>query len=145
MLFASNSIRRARLGRSGVTSLEFALTAVPFLWLMFGIFDLARYFFIVQALITLMTDVQRFIFVAGENGAVQQYQGTLAYKNGYASVVVPPPLDPTQGALSVTYLNLAGGFGVNQVQVTLNYPFTAMTPGLSLLNGMIQEQATYSY
>jgi Flp pilus assembly protein TadG len=142
---AFNSTRRKRLGCSGVSSLEFALIALPFMWLMFGIFDLARYLFIVQALVTLMTDVQRFVFVAGENVAVQQYQGPIAYTNGHASVVVPPPLDPTQGTLSVTYLNLAGGFGVNQVQVTLNYPFTAMTPGFALLDGTIQEQATYSY
>jgi hypothetical protein len=144
MLFAFNNIRRNQLGRSGVASLEFALVALPFLWLVFGIFDLARYLFIVQAPVTLMTDVQRFIYVAGENAAVQ-YQGPVAYTNGYTSVVVPPPLDPTQGHLSVTYLNLAGGFGVNQVQVTLSYPFTAMTPGFSLLNGTIQEQTTYSY
>jgi hypothetical protein len=145
MSFVSNSDHAGRLGRSGVTSLEFALIAVPFLWLMFGIFDLARYLFIVQGLVTLMTDVQRFVFVAGENVAVQQYQGPITYTNGYASVVVPPSLDPTLGNLSVTYLNLAGGFGVNQVQVTLAYPFTAMTPGLGALDGMIQEQATYSY
>ena len=35
--------------------------------------------------------------------------------------------------------------GVSQVQVTVQYPFDANTPGLSALSGLLQQTATYSY
>jgi hypothetical protein len=156
---SSVSNRRSCLGNAGVTSLELALVLVVFMWLLMGVFDLGRYFFTVQSMVTLMAEAGRYVTIAGEGsgtalqGVAAQGAGPECYAiNTFSSIsaVVPPPLlDPTQGQICINVLT-PFGLGVNQIQVTVNYPFTAFTPGLSGLNGTLTENpltetATYSY
>jgi hypothetical protein len=134
--------------------------------MLLSVFDLARYLFTVQSMLTLMMD-------AGRYGVVQpltaQISGTPATWASQTTVTVPPLLDPNQGCVSLAFNNFATGNGVNQVIVTVIYPFTATTPWLSELSntlpetpavqqvlqyggcaglassGMLMETATYSY
>lgn len=147
-----------RLGRAGVTSLEFALVAVPFLWLILAVTDLGQYFFTVQAMTTMVADMQRFMMLAPD-GAVGCYPFN-ARPN--TSTIIQPPsapplmLDPAQGTVCITNLAATGpanGGGVNWIQVTVQYPFVPITPGLGALSATndgvvdnrLSQQATYSY
>jgi hypothetical protein len=137
MSFVSNSGRRGWLGSAGVTSLELALVLLPFLFLMTAVFDLGRYLFTVQSMVTLMTEAARY-------SKVYPDQTPLCGVNTWPNTAtVAPLLDPTQVNLCITSLNPT--YGVMQVQVTVTYPFTAATPGLSTLDGTLTETATYSY
>jgi hypothetical protein len=143
MSFGSNKRGQGRLGRAGATSLELALVLLPFLVLLLGTFDLARYFFTVQAIETLTTDAARYAVVNG-NAAVTKPStgpyGPLGIDTWASETNVPVPalLDPTQGTICISYAATLLGFGVNTVQVTVVYPFTAMLPGLSALNKTLQ-------
>lgn len=135
MSSVSNRIRRCLIGREGVTSLEFALVFVPFLWLMFGIFDIGRYFFTVQSMVTLMTAAERCVIV---NPNQQNWPGCL----GTGTLV--PLLDPSLVSVAISGPSNSPG-AVTQIQVTVTYQFAAITPGLGLLSGPLTETTTYSY
>jgi Flp pilus assembly protein TadG len=134
MLSGSNKVRR-RLGRSGVTSLEAALIMLPFLFIVLLTFDLARYLFIVQSMLTVMTDAERAAMI----GTVQNC-ATGWWPN---TAIVAPLLDPSQVYLCVEPINATGT--VNQIQVTVRYPYTTATPMFGALNGTLSETTTYSY
>jgi Flp pilus assembly protein TadG len=148
MSFVSNSRRRGGLGCAGVTSLELALVIVPFLWMLLGIFDLGRYLFTVQSMVTLMTDAQRTVLVAVENqNQTTNFHGlyTLDEWSAATGAVLPPLLfDTAHGQVNVTF---QGGYGVTQVQVQVIYPFHFL-PLFWFLDppkNLLQEAAIYSY
>jgi hypothetical protein len=121
-----------------VTSLELALVLVAFLWMMMGIFDLARYLVIVQSLVTLMTDAERYA-VIDPLDATNYCFGAATWPNTATSA---PLLDPNQVNVSICQVTVAG---VNQMQVTATYPFAAITPGLEALNGTVTETTIYAW
>jgi hypothetical protein len=135
----SNSRRLGSLGRSGVTSLELALILAPFLWLMLGIFDLGRYFFTVQSMVTLMAEAERFAIVNPSAVAWPPCS-----RGNWSSVAnATPLLDPAQVDVCIQAVNVGA---VTQIQVQVTYPFSAMTPGLkSALDGPLTETTTYIY
>lgn len=144
-----------RPSSAGVTSLELALVLVPFLLIVMATFDIARYLFTVQAMVSLMTDSARYVMVQNAGGSygtgfssAQQTIAAFIGTTGAPQGVTPSPLlDPTQGQISINFLNQNSlpPLGVSQIQVIVTYPFTANTPGLSLLSGTLTETATYSY
>jgi Flp pilus assembly protein TadG len=143
MSFVSNRTSQGRLGRAGATSLELALVLIPFLLLMFGTFDLARYFFTVQAIETLTTDAARYAVINGNAAVTKPSTGPYGPLGidiwaSQTNVPVPALLDPTQGTICIAYGATVAGLGVNRVQVTVVYPFTAMLPGLGALNTTLQ-------
>jgi hypothetical protein len=144
MSSASNRRRRG-LGCAGISSLEFALVFVPFIWLMTGIFDIGRYFFTIQSMATLMSEAERYSMI----NPLWAPCGTDSWADA-ASLV--PLLDSTQINLCVIAINgpgSAGAGGVSQVQLTVTYPFTAVTPGLGLLDhtssNPLTQTSTISY
>ncbi len=131
--------------RSGVSSLEWALVAATFMLMIFSIFDLVRYVVVVQSVATVMMQAGRACLLGNcpESGST--------WPN--LSMFVIPMLDPAQ--FNVTALadgnatTCPGGTpqpsaasnGVNVIQVTVQYPYTAMTPWMSALNGTVCESA----
>jgi Flp pilus assembly protein TadG len=161
--------RRSRSGRgnSGVASLELALVLVVFMVLLVGTFDLARYFYTVEAMTTLLADAGRYSMIRGSTAITKG--GPIPIDSWISdplvTVGIPPLLDPAQGTICIAYTESGTlAVGVNTLQVTVIYPFTAMTPGLSALSetmqttrsgqgrcraappaNMLVERATYSY
>lgn len=156
MSSASNRSRRL-LRRRGTTTLEFALILIPFLWLIMSMFDLGRYLYTIQALVTQMADAHRFEIISHSiNSSNGMPQGCSDF-NDWSSLTAaapPPMLDPSQGTVCVTLISSQTQWGATQVQVTVQYPFIPITPGLAALTHVIEsdgtdnrlvEQATYSY
>jgi hypothetical protein len=123
-------------GDAGTTSVEFAIILLAFLWLLLGTIDLARYFYTVQAVVGLMSEAGRVSLMDPEWGPCGN--------NSWTDIAtISPLLDSNQVNLCVSQ-GLAG-VGVNTVKVTVTYPFTPYTPGLSALAGTITETTTYTY
>jgi hypothetical protein len=116
-----------------MTSLEAALVMVPLFLMMLSLFDIARYFFTVQAMLTVMTETERAAMVSP-----LQRCGTGWWPN---TASVAPLLDASQVYLCVGTVNGAGA--VTQIQVTVQYPFAANF--LTLLSGTLTETTTHSY
>jgi len=151
MSFVSSS-GRTRSGRAGVSSLELALVLVAFLLLITGIFDVGRYLFTIQSMVTLMNDAARYEMVLANFASTVQPEGISAWtgKTGSAilpPVAVPPLIDGARGTISVRFLNQNNvpAPSMTQMTVTVAYPFLASSPLLRGLNGTLTETATYSY
>jgi len=151
---AADQRRWGRLGRAGVTSLELALVMVPFMYLLMAVTDLARYFFTIQAMTTLMNDTIRYdwlyyvdhnTFSSMDGGCYTTFSAAQAVSGVAASPLLSNTTDPTI-QLCVDYnpvTNVATGqYGgaVYQSLVVVQYPFTTITPGLSGLNGTLTVQ-----
>lgn len=132
----SNSNRRRGCSRAGTTSLEFALILTAFLWLVLGTIDIARYFFMVQGVLGVMSEAGRVSLMDPDWGPC----GTDTWDNIGS---VAPLLNPAQVYLCVTQGYV--GSGPTTVSVTVTYPFTPFTPGLSALTGTISESTSYTY
>ena len=147
-------MRRILRERSGITSLEWALVAAAFFLTMLSIFDLARYVVVLQSVATVMSEAGRACAVnSGNCPASGGSNGTWPQLS-----TIAPMLDPTAFTvmISTDTSGLPGNFPksnpnqsqksrTNPMQVTVSYPFTAMTPWMSSLNGTITESATYFY
>ena len=133
---SSNPQRHGRLGRSGTTSLELAFILVPFFWFVMGIVDLTRYLFTVHEMVTLMTDVGRYSLVYPNIAPVYSW---IPWPDTATSA---PLLDPNLITLSVTPLSTNG---VTQIQIIVQYPFIATTPGFSVLNGALTETTIVAF
>jgi hypothetical protein len=137
---SSVSNKRKKRGRwqSGVTSLELALVMVPFFLMMLGTFDLVRYLYTEQALLTVMSEAGRFAMTVPRN------QWQICGIGSWAETAsLAPLLDAQQVNVCIGSVNTVGI--VNQVQVTVQYPFTATTPLLSALDGTLTQTTIYSY
>jgi Flp pilus assembly protein TadG len=116
--------------------LELALVLVPFVWLMLGTIDIARYIFTLQQVVGLLSEAGRMSLTSIDWAPF----GT----NSWAGIsTVAPLLDPTQVTLDVT--QGLSGVGVYYSSVTVQYPFVAYTPGLAMLSGTITETTNYAY
>jgi Flp pilus assembly protein TadG len=143
------SLRTILRERSGVSSLEWALVAAAFMLTIISLFDLVRYVVVVQSVATVMMQAGRACLL----GDCPESSST--WTNLPAFVI--PMLDPSQ--FNVTALangnatTCPGGSpqvssssnGVNVIQVTVQYPYTAMAPWMSALNGTVCENAIYFY
>jgi hypothetical protein len=143
---------KPRLGCAGVTSLELALVLAGFMFLMTAIFDLGRYFFAIQSMVTLMNDAARYEMILANFASTVQPEVISAWTGSTGSdrlrqVPMPPLLDGGQGTISVNFLNQNNvpAPSMTQMTVTVTYPFTATSPWLSSLSGTLTETATYSY
>src|SRR4051812_16955079 len=114
MLCAFNKHQRICADPSGVTSLELALLLVPLMLLLIVVvvFDLGRYLFTVQSMITLMTDTAGYMLITPVNP--QQDCHPLTYWFSNTTIAPPPLLDPTQGQarICVRLLNIENTLGV---------------------------------
>jgi len=126
------------------------LVLVPFMWIFLGAIDLGRYFFTVQSMVTLLTDSQRAVmiitedYLVGADGLYNCYD--LGSWSTSLAIATPPLLVPASGQACISFLDVQNRFGgVQQIQVTVTYPFTTITPGLSGWDSTLSESATYSY
>jgi len=141
MSFVFNSGRGRWFGSKGVTSLEFAVVLVPFLWMTFAIFDIGRYLFTIQAMVTVMTEAER-LAVVNPSSAI------LICGPWANTATITPLLDSSQTNVCITSINSpnTGGGSVSQFQVTVTYPFNTVTPGLGALDSTaLTQTATISY
>jgi hypothetical protein len=136
MSFVSNNRRRRLVGNKGTTSIELALVLLLFLWLLVGTIDLARYLFTVQAVVGLMGE-------AGRVSLMNQLWHPCGTDSWADIATISPLLDASKVNLCVA--QSGAGVGLNTVTVTVSYPFTPYTPGLSGLGGTITEKTAYSY
>jgi Flp pilus assembly protein TadG len=119
-----------RRQRRGSASLEFALIAVPFFLLLFGITDMARYLLFSHGVNVITSEATRYMMVqimAGSsftNGC--QTSSSVAAQVASAA----PYLDQTRLTFCTTTSTItpAGGTPATEVMVTASYPFSFMFP-----------------
>jgi len=119
----SSVSNRHRPGRAGVVSLETALVLVPFFWLLLATIDLARYFFTVESMLEALNQAGRIAIIGATGGDVSSAWNSAPFLNqalGDISATLQPPSLPGPGSRWV---------------VSINYTFTALTPGLGALSG----------
>jgi Flp pilus assembly protein TadG len=127
---------RWRLGREGVTSLEFGMVALIFLMVLIGCMDLGRYYLVEHSLRTIVAEAARAALVdASINGTIDP---TTA---GFAAIT--PFVDNANLTLQV--IQPSGFPGVNQITVTATYSFAAYSPIWRSLNGVISESTVLWY
>lgn len=133
MSCAFNKSGRWRLGRAGVTSLEFALVVWLFLMVMLGSVDLGRYYLVQHSLRTVAAEAAR-TWLAYDNNSNRN----LSAQPTTASVAAIAPFLDVQD-LTVT-VNQPNNSGITIITVTATYTFTAWSPlWSSTLDGTISE------
>jgi Flp pilus assembly protein TadG len=143
---ASNRRPHPGRRRDGTASLEFALVAIPFLFLLIAGMDLGRYFITQHSLRTLISEAVRATLVScyGSSSGCSlpsASQTTVAAKVPFlASGSITWVTPPNQGAPNAST-------GVRTISVTVSYPFTFILPIWTSLNANspITESTTFQY
>jgi hypothetical protein len=138
-----NKGRFPLLGHAGTASLEFALVAIPFVFLLIAGMDLGRYFITQHSIRTLSSEAVRsiFIYCYGSTSTCQLpliKQQALEAKVPFlaqGSIVLNPP--PAQTAPDSN--------GIRTITVGVQYPFTFVLPVWTGLNGTISETTSFQY
>jgi hypothetical protein len=125
--------RRCRLlrGKAGASSLEFALVAIPFVFLLIAGMDLGRYFITQHSLRTLISEAARATLVS----CYGQGACTLPASNKLTVAAKVPFL--VRG--SINWVTASQGApnpntGVSTISVTVTYPFSFFLPAWTGLN-----------
>jgi Flp pilus assembly protein TadG len=123
--------RRGPIGEAGSTSLEFALVAVPFLFLLIAGMDLGRYFITQHSLRTLGAEAMRATLIQcfGQTTAC-----TLPTANRQSAIATVPYLMAGSTVLTASQTAPAVGTGFRTVTVTAQYPFAFILPAWTGLN-----------
>jgi len=126
-----------RLGRAGVTTLEFGVVALLFLTMLIGCMDLGRYYVIEHSLRTVVAEAAR---AAQANSSLSgSIDPTTA---GFTAIT--PFVDNANLNLTVTQTP-SGRVSIRKISVTSTYIFTAWTPIWSVLDGPISETTVLWY
>ena len=130
LVFSDKRVRSSRRRRRGSASLEFALIALPFFLLLFGITDMGRYLLFSHGVNAISSEAARYMMV--------QIMAGSSFTNGCqtsSSVAVQvasaaPYLDQTQLTFCTTTSTIspAGGTPATKVTVTASYPFQFFFP-----------------
>jgi Flp pilus assembly protein TadG len=142
MLSVINRLRLFRLDKRGTTALEFALVAVPFLFLMIGTTDLGRYFLTQHSLRTLTAEAARAVMVNCFSASARCYLTPTEISAVKAKV---PFLIPNSTALNAFQEGPSGATGLRNVTVTAVYPFSFIFYLWSGKSGNITETTSISY
>jgi Flp pilus assembly protein TadG len=145
MPFASNRWARPLLGQSGSAGLEFALVAIPFVFLLMAGMDLGRYFITQHSLRTLTSEAVRATLVScyGSTGAC-----SLPSASKTTAAAKVPFL--TSGSVTWVTANQTApdaNTGVRTISVAVSYPFTFILPAWISLNANspITESTSFDY
>jgi hypothetical protein len=141
--FFSSSHRRS-LGQSGTTSLEFALIAAPFFFVLIAGTDLGRYFLTQHSMRTLTSEAARSA-VVNCFGVATWCVPSMAVPSPSTVWAKVPFLDSAAPGASLTAEQTTNLAGVRTISVTAHYPFEAICPGLSGLSGTIAETTKLEY
>lgn len=142
---ASNSWRRHSLGQDGTSSLEFALVAIPFVFMLLATMDLGRYFITAHSVHTLVDEATR--------SAVVNCFGLQSCNYGTAvptpSVVwnkVPFLSSSVTGASLTASQSYDTGTGIRTITTTATYPFSFVLPAWTgLFTSGISETTQFKY
>jgi Flp pilus assembly protein TadG len=124
--------RRNRLAdEAGSTSLEFALVAIPFLFMLIAGMDLGRYFITQHSLRTLGAEAMRatLIYCFGQTTAC-----SLPTANEQAAKAMVPFLAGSSIVLTANQTAAVAGTGFRTITVTAQYPFAFILPAWTGLN-----------
>jgi Flp pilus assembly protein TadG len=125
--------------RAGANTIEFAITAIVFFFIIFGVIDLARYFLTWHGLNTVASEAARAWMV--NNSAT--YACASPTSGTAATVAASAPfLNSSSLTLCVTS-NTSNG--ITTVVATAKYPFKFMVPPLSVANATLVTSTTLSY
>jgi hypothetical protein len=128
----SNAMLRVG-NRAGTSSIEFALVALIFLFLLVAISDIARYLFMVQSMQLLATQTARATIVPfGTPNYLGLAPGCVSVGSAGLPFGLPAFLDPATTQLCMAPTDDPRS-NANVVTITVEAPFTAFTPGLSAL------------
>jgi Flp pilus assembly protein TadG len=124
--------RRPLLGQAGTATLEFALVAIPFLFLLIAGTDLGRYFITKHSLHTLTDEAVRLTMVTCFNQTASCSLSSTNWQKVETNVpfLSPSSLNPTPTATQT--LNTA--IGIRTITVTATYPFAFILPAWTALN-----------
>ncbi len=125
-----------RLGRAGVTTLEFAVVALLFVTVQIGCMDLGRYYLVEHSLRTVVAETARAALV---NTSVD---GTIDTSTA-SFVGITPFINNANLTLSVTQHPTRPG--ITEISVTGSYAFTAYSPIWSSLDGTLTETTVLEY
>jgi hypothetical protein len=126
MLRVSNKRSGSSLGQAGASSLEFALVAVPFSFLLIAATDLGRYFITQHSLRTLTSVAARSVMVNCFGlGACPFATAVPSPQQVWAKV---PFLNSALSGASLTASQVLDPTGVRVVTVSAQYPFTFILP-----------------
>jgi hypothetical protein len=149
MSLASNRLRRLRIGQAGTTSLEFALVAIPFVFILVAGMDLGRYFLTQHSLRTLTSEAARATLVScyGSTSAC-----SLPTSGSYPSEPAVAAMVPFLASGSITWVKASQSApnqntGVRTISVEVKYPFSFILPAWTKLNAKspIDESTSLSY
>src|SRR5215472_1173139 len=126
-VFNDKRVRSSRRRRRGSASLEFALIALPFFLLLFGITDMGRYLLFSHGVNAISSEAARYMMVQ----IMANPRPTNKVCNTSSSVAAQvasaaPYLDQTQLRLTICttpFSPPAGGTPAINVTVTASYPF----------------------
>jgi len=124
---ASNSRCASSLGQAGTSSLEFALVAIPLVFMLMAGMDLGRYFIMAHSLHTLVDESVRAAVVNCFN------QRTCAYGTAVPTPAVVwakvPFLNSSLTGVSLTASqSYDSGTGIRTITATATYPFAFILP-----------------
>jgi Flp pilus assembly protein TadG len=133
-----------RLGKAGVTSLEFAIVAVIFFTVVISGIDLGRYFFVAESLRTFASEAARQGLIY-KTWQPQDETCPCANPSGGNDLnTIVPILDPALLTLKVTQTSPTAATAYT-VTVTATYQFTAIVPVWAALSGTMRDTAQFSY
>jgi Flp pilus assembly protein TadG len=126
-----------RLGRAGVTTLEFGVVAMLFLMVLIGCMDLGRYYVIEHSLRTVVAEAARAAQVNSSlSGSIDPTTASFT--------ALAPFVDNANLNLTVTQTP-SGRVSIRQITVIGTYAFTAWSPIWSSLDGLISDQTVVWY
>jgi Flp pilus assembly protein TadG len=124
-----------RLGRTGVTSLEFGLVALLFLTVLIACMDLGRYYLVEHSLRTVAAEAAR-MYMADYNSNGGRVD-TPPTQTDYAAIA--PFINNGNLSVIMSQANTVRSGGGIEFKVTAQYAFTAYSPIWTVLNGTITE------
>ena len=130
MSYASSRRRRRSRGQAGATSVEFALVAMPFFYLLIGAMDFGNFFITQHSLRTLSSEAVRSTMVNCPKGPCSNGTAIPSQQTLWAQA---PFLTYGQPGSSLTANQTVDSNGIRTITVSIQYPFTFM---LSILQAI---------
>ena len=129
---SSRHRRRPSRGQAGTTSLEFALVAVPFFFLLIAATDLGRYFITQHSLRTLTSETARLAMVICVGSGTCAAGSPVAFSQTQTQTLwAKAPFLSQQSSWPAAGYGYAGG--VSTITVTVQYPFAFVLPVWSVI------------
>ena len=138
------SIRLGRLERGGTSSLEFALVAIPFIFMIIAGMDLGRYFITQHSLRTLISEAIRSAVINCSDRGACNYATAVPVPS--AVWAQAPFLNATAPHATLTAgQTIDGATGVRTITATATYGFSFILPVWQGVDGTLTETTVRKY